>query len=322
MVSQAAESPQTRVGSLLGGRDVFWGHLGHQGGVVGCWGYWALFLKAQSWFGWAQSLVELRRAGLDPRGFFLVFRQGTALEGLTGVLGPLATGERGGLGARKELAMRYSRTGLLVLVVFLAGGRQAVAIPVVFKAVLDGAHVKPDAVPTPATGSATLVLHELGDRLAFAVTFQDLLSYTTRIDIHVGWPDEVGPEIFLLHQGEHPSPIMGELMATHLIPQPSLGIETFDDAIAALEAGKTYMEIHTPAYYHEPFLVDVELRGQLAVIPEPSSVVIWCLVGAIFGLISLRRIRLSRLVDPSKSPAGRTRTCIEPATNPAFPVRP
>ena len=171
------------------------------------------------------------------------------------------------------------KIGLLAVLALLVGNVEQAKGEMTFQAFMNGANVRPDPLPTLGTGLATLTLNDLETELRFEVAFQDLISYTTRIDIHFGSPNEVGPELFLLSQGAKNSPVLGALTAGELIPQPSIGINTFEDAILAMINNNIYMEIHTPAFFNDPFFTTVEVRGQLSPIPvpEPSTLVLLCI---------------------------------------------
>jgi hypothetical protein len=56
---------------------------------------------------------------------------------------------------------------------------------------LNGANEKPNAVTTPATGTATYVL--TGNELAYTITVNGLTSNTTMSHIHVGSSAVAGP---------------------------------------------------------------------------------------------------------------------------------
>ena len=71
------------------------------------------------------------------------------------------------------------------------------------------------------------------------------------------------------------------LTAASLIPDPADGINTFAEAVNAIEAGHTYFNIHTVAF------PGGEIRGQITVIPEPASLTLLTL--GLGGILAIAR---------------------------------
>jgi hypothetical protein len=82
--------------------------------------------------------------------------------------------------------------------------------------------------------------------LRFALAVQNLpAEEITQAHIHVGADDVNGPVVFFLADGPFNSPRIGNLDAEDLLPAPGIGVETFADFVLRLEAGETYVNVHT-----------------------------------------------------------------------------
>ncbi len=146
---------------------------------------------------------------------------------------------------------------LLTVMVIVAG---LMAIPAIvlaadqFSASLSGAQEVP-AVTTSASGSATvnIITDSEVNEINYEVTYSGLSGDLAAAHIHVGAVGSNGPVILPLAIG--PSPFSGTLKDTDLTPAG--GVATFADAIAAIRAGNTYINLHTAA---NP---GGEIRGQL-----------------------------------------------------------
>jgi hypothetical protein len=152
------------------------------------------------------------------------------------------------------------------LLLTFATGAPAALIPL--QATLTGTQETPPN-DSPGLGSAAFILDDLGARtLVSAVTFSGLSSPTllddanTSAHIHLGLPGAAGPIL-------------------HPFPTAPIGVTSgsFADIwfpltaanIADLEAGNTYIDIHTTAFPAG------EIRGQITVVPEPASLLLLCL---------------------------------------------
>jgi len=126
-----------------------------------------------------------------------------------------------------------------------------------FTAGLDGAQEVPP-VTTTATGTATFVVNDAQTEIAYSLSVTGIDSSTiTAAHIHFGAPGVDGPILFPLASGPFTSPLAGTLTAADFTPQAGVGINTFADALAAMVAGNTYVNVHTTAN------VDGEIRGQI-----------------------------------------------------------
>jgi hypothetical protein len=124
-----------------------------------------------------------------------------------------------------------------------------------FTAQLNGAQENP-AVNTPATGTSTVTINDAQTAISFSLSVQNIVN-VTRAHIHFGAPGVNGPIILGFTEADFVSPLTGTLTAADLQAQPALGINTFADAIRAIQSGNTYVNVHTAA---NP---GGEIRGQL-----------------------------------------------------------
>ena len=117
---------------------------------------------------------------------------------------------------------------------------------------LDGAQEVP-AVVTAATGEGTAVVSTDGSTITYFVAYGGLSGAAAAAHIHTGAAGVAGGVILPLAVGA--SPMVGTLTAADFTP--SGAITTFAEAVAALQAGDTYFNIHTAA---NP---GGEIRGQI-----------------------------------------------------------
>jgi hypothetical protein len=130
--------------------------------------------------------------------------------------------------------------------------------PVIFNAMLTGDQESPP-VETDASGNGRVTLSADRTTLRFAVAVFDLPSdQITQAHIHVAPVGMNGPVVLFLADSSFTSPLVGALVADDLIPSEEIGVVTFDDFLARLFAGETYINVHTQANQ------DGEVRGQLS----------------------------------------------------------
>ena len=145
----------------------------------------------------------------------------------------------------------------LTVMVIVAG---LMAIPAIvlaandFSATLSGASEVP-AVTTTASGSATvnIITDSEVTEINYKVTYSGLSGPVVAAHIHVGAVGVAGPVILPFTVG--PSPFSGTLKEADLTPAG--GVNTFAQAIDAIRAGNTYVNLHTAL--NPPG----EIRGQL-----------------------------------------------------------
>ncbi len=126
--------------------------------------------------------------------------------------------------------------------------------------ILSGANESP-AVATQAGGVTSLVAGK--DSIDFSLNLSPLpVSSVTAVHIHYGPPGSNGPILFSLYDsldGPFTNPQTGRLTFSHLQQRADINILTFSDAVNAIMAGNTYVNVHTAA---NP---SGEIRGQLLV---------------------------------------------------------
>jgi hypothetical protein len=128
-----------------------------------------------------------------------------------------------------------------------------------FDATLTGASERPDPVTTDASGSASVEVD--GETVSFEVEVEDI-DEVTMAHIHVGGTAVAGPIVVTLFNTGTPESFtaretLAEGTFTEADITPAGGIVTLDDLVAAMEAGNTYVNVHTTA---NP---TGEIRGQL-----------------------------------------------------------
>jgi len=185
-----------------------------------------------------------------------------------------------------------AREGLVkftVSVSLLLAGLAFCAIPAradfVAEAILNAAQETPPT-GSPGTGMAIFTYSSAAQDLTYSVTFQNLIAPATVSHIHFGPPGVAGPIILPLTNAGPPAATSGmfggTLTAADLNPDPAGGINTFADAIAAIGAGDTYINVHSSQFPAG------EIRGQINLTPEPATM---GLVATILGLGFLARRR-------------------------------
>lgn len=117
---------------------------------------------------------------------------------------------------------------------------------------VDGSQEVPPVV-TAATGEATVVISADDSTIWYVVEYSGLSGALAAAHIHVGASGANGGVILPLVASA--SPMVGTLTATNFTP--SGAITTFAEAVAAIKAGGTYVNLHTAA---NP---GGEIRGQV-----------------------------------------------------------
>ena len=128
-----------------------------------------------------------------------------------------------------------------------------------FISFLDGLQETPAPVRTPGLGNGTVVLDAARNQITINLTFQDLLSPITIAHIHTGAFGIGGPVLLDIrslirttNEGRAGSIVNGTLNVTAVQAQ-------------VLLAGNGYFNIHTERFGGG------EIRGQINVVPEPST---------------------------------------------------
>ncbi len=157
------------------------------------------------------------------------------------------------------------------------------------EAVLTGAAEVP-VVTTPGLGLATVTFDSAANELRYSITFSNLLGPANAGHIHAGGPADRGPVILPFTRPGPPAATLGSfsgtLTAADLIPDVGTGINTFADAVRAIESGNAYVNIHSTTF------PEGEIRGQLRPVPEPTGLLLMGLGAA--GLLAFGRTRRRR----------------------------
>lgn len=109
------------------------------------------------------------------------------------------------------------------------------------------------------TGSATVTLSDDESEINYEVTFEGLTGPLVMAHIHWGAPGEAGPPIFWLTEegvSGAESPLSGTLTEADFMAADG-GPQSFAEALEAMRAGNTYVNLHTEAN------MPGEIRGQL-----------------------------------------------------------
>ena len=141
--------------------------------------------------------------------------------------------------------MRLVGKGMLTLVVVLAFHTAAAA------QTLTAALTDPTAKGKDegqVLGTATFTLEGGKDVMTFSIVFKSALIAGRQVSINLGTPTQPGPAIFVLADGESPSPIQGSLRRGAETPQPDSGIHDWDDAINAMLQNNTLLKMESPNY--------------------------------------------------------------------------
>lgn len=185
---------------------------------------------------------------------------------------------------------------LATLGALLALPASALAHAAQFDATLSAAEEVPaPTVPSgyAGAGTAKVIISEDHSQLTFEVNFSDLTGPLTMAHIHYGAMGVAGPPMFWLtdqaNMSGTPSPLSGTLDEADFMPVTD-GPQTFAEALAAIEAGNAYVNLHTEA--NGPG----EIRGQLMLGELPDTATLdelapatapWTLVLAVLGLAVL-----------------------------------
>ena len=127
---------------------------------------------------------------------------------------------------------------------------------------LTGYEEQPAALSTSGSGDFHAEFRRSGDRLEYSLSYRDLEGSVTQAHIHFGSDNQAAPiSVFLCSNlgngpaGTQPCPaapatITGTARAEDVIGPSQFGIAPgeFDEFLDALEAGATYVNVHSSKY--------------------------------------------------------------------------
>src|SRR5262245_61565410 len=98
----------------------------------------------------------------------------------------------------------------------------------------------------PIVGLGVFSLDKLTPALPYSIQFRSDMFFGQHVAVYAGSIKKPGPAIFVLSGQASQSPVEGSFTPSLLIPAPDYGINTWEDAIAAMWTGKTFLKIDTP----------------------------------------------------------------------------
>lgn len=138
-----------------------------------------------------------------------------------------------------------------------------------------GQEVPPVTVPSMASGAGIFTVNAERTEISYNFNFTGpFTSEPQQAHLHIGAIGDTGPVVFFLCATDTMTPapapagiqacpsmaggnLQGTLTEMDLIPQAAVGVETFEQALAAIIGGNAYLNLHTPS---NP---SGEVRGQL-----------------------------------------------------------
>jgi hypothetical protein len=160
----------------------------------------------------------------------------------------------------------------------------------IFVATLNGDSEAPSST---GSGHAVVDYNPVMNDITYSLTFQNLGSDATMSHIHSGLPGTNGPILLWFFPPTltpTPTATSGHYTGTwtpaDLASQSqNPSITTFTELLSALNSGDTYVNVHSVNF------PGGEIRGQLSMTPEPSSLMLVGLPFALLGLIAISRRR-------------------------------
>lgn len=167
--------------------------------------------------------------------------------------------------------------GFLFAVFMLASTNAATANVWLLEAFLDGLQeVGPNA--SPGTGQFNGTLDDVtGDFTVTSGAYQGLVAGTQAVHLHGLAPVGVNAAVIIGLTLDAPGSTTGTFSGAGVLTAPQ---------IAGLLAGNTYINIHTTAF------PGGEIRGQVAVVPEPGSIIL--LASGAIAVAALARRRRNK----------------------------
>ena len=98
----------------------------------------------------------------------------------------------------------------------------------------------------PIVGLGVFNLDKIAPALPYSIQFRSDMFFGQHMAVYAGSIKKPGPAIFVLDGLASQSPVEGSFTPSLLIPAPEYGINTWEDAIAAMWTGKTFFKMDTP----------------------------------------------------------------------------
>src|SRR5262245_22232281 len=98
----------------------------------------------------------------------------------------------------------------------------------------------------PIVGLGIFNLDKVAPALPYSIQFRSDMFYGQHVAVYAGSIKKPGPAIVVLSGVASRSPVQGSFTPSLLIPAPDYGIFTWEDAIAAMWTGKTFLRMDTP----------------------------------------------------------------------------
>lgn len=156
------------------------------------------------------------------------------------------------------------RLAMLLAVVALVAAPATVLAAEPFSATLTPGAEVPPVTNSDGSGRASATISDDETEIAYEVTYQDLTGPVGAAHIHYGAADVAGGVIFPLAHGD--SPFSGTLTEADFTAVDG-GPQTYAEALAAIRAGETYVNLHTAMNEGG------EIRGQLQELPDTATAV-------------------------------------------------
>jgi hypothetical protein len=140
---------------------------------------------------------------------------------------------------------------------------------------LTGYEEQPLALSTTGNGKFDLSFSRFGDKLSYKLSYRDLAAAVTQAHIHFGAENQVGGvSVFLctnLGNGPAgtqacpaaPATITGTITPADVIGPAGQGIAVgeFDELVDAIQAGATYVNVHSTQYPVGEIRAQIDSRG-------------------------------------------------------------
>jgi hypothetical protein len=177
----------------------------------------------------------------------------------------------------------------LIVLSLLAAFASSARADFVANATLSGAFEVP-ANLSRGIGLATLIYQSAGDDILYSVNFTGLSAPASSARIQIGAAGTNGPVVLPFTNPGAPASTSGTFTGTlavaDIVNSGTTGLTTVSQIAAQIAAGNAYVNISTANF------PGGEIRGQLSVVPEPSSVALMAAwLAGVVGVSWRRRVR-------------------------------